>query len=141
MGYPEDFDNLLPSNKEEFTRLPHKTQVARCIHMLEAEVNNGGFHQFFLNSSGEYVPETLSALGEVGATKTRDLLKRATAVAFPGGYPTDPAAHQASLADLDDVAGALEPLDAEFYRYLEPLTDLVNAYLVRDPSSNRRRNP
>ena len=46
-----------------------------------------------------------------------------------------------SLADLDDVAGALEPLDAEFYRYLEPLTDLVNAYLVRDPSSNRRRNP
>ena len=60
MGYPEDFDDLLPSNKEEFTRLPHKTQVARCIYMLEAEVNNGGFHQFFLNSSGEYVPETLS---------------------------------------------------------------------------------
>jgi Domain of unknown function (DUF4375) len=133
MAYPKDFDDLLPANKEEFARLPHKTQVARCIHMLEAEVNNGGFHQFFLNSSGEYVPETLSALAEIGATQTRDLVKRATTVAFPGGYPADPADHRTSLAAFDEVADALDLLDTEFYRYVEPLADLVNGYLDRDP--------
>ncbi len=130
MTYPEDFDDLLPANKTEFCSLPPRIQVARCIHMLEAQVNNGGFHQFFFNSSGEYVPETLAALGQIGALKTRNLLSRAVAAAYPMGYPPDTAKHRASLASIDDVASPLELIDAEFFRYDEPLDELVNAYLT-----------
>jgi Domain of unknown function (DUF4375) len=131
MPYPEDFDDLLLPNKEEFRHLPRNAQVALCIHALEAEVNNGGFHQFFSNSSGEYVRETLAALSAVDAPKTRELLEHAIAVAFPGGYPTDAGSYQDALVDYDEVADALEVLDSRFFSYSEPLTDLVNAYLSR----------
>jgi hypothetical protein len=98
--------------------------------MLEAQVNNGGFHQFFFNLSGEYVRETLAALEHIKAPRTQALLERAVAIAYPAGYPLDAADHQEALADYDDVADALEPLDNEFFRYTEPLPDLVNAYLA-----------
>jgi hypothetical protein len=132
VAYPEDFDALLPANKVDFDRLPTKTQVARCIHMLEAQVNNGGFHQFFFNSSGEYVPETLTALGDIGAHETRALMERAVAVAYPSGYPLDARQHQEALEEFEDVASDLASLDTAFFSYTEPLADLVNAYLSRD---------
>jgi Domain of unknown function (DUF4375) len=130
--YPEDLDALMPLDKAQFARLPSRTQVACCIHMLEAEVNNDGFYGFFFNVSGEYVRETLVALERIGAPHTQALLERAVTLAFPDGYPTDAKDHQNALADYDEVADALEPLDTEFFRYPEPLADLVNAHLARD---------
>jgi hypothetical protein len=74
VSYPEDFDDLLLDTKAQFMQLAPKVQVAYCLHRLEAEVNNGGFHQFFSNSTGEYVTETMEALVEIGAMKTSELL-------------------------------------------------------------------
>ena len=129
MPYPEDFDDIVITGRDELLRYSDAEQVALCMHKLEAEVNNGGFHQFFFNSSGELVPQTLHALTEIGAPITRRLLQRAVAIAFPGGYPAEANEVADALADFDAVAEALEPLDEAFLRYDEPLTDLVNAYL------------
>ena len=128
--YPESFDDIVVTGRIDLARHPVQVQVALCVHRLEAEVNNGGFHQFFLNSSAEIVPHTLHALSVIGAPRTKRLLEEAIAVAFPSGYPADPADIQAALADFDDVADELERLDSEFCLYNEPLTDLVNAYLA-----------
>ena len=130
MSYPEDFDDLLLADKAEFRRLERKVQVAYCLHRLEAEVNNGGFHQFFSNSTGEYVTETIQALVAIGATKTSELLKRAVSIGFPGGYPSDASEYESAVADFDDVVDHLDALDQEFFRYPDPLTDLVNKYLA-----------
>jgi hypothetical protein len=127
MAYPEDFDGIMLGSKAEFRALEPRVQIACCLHRLEAEVNNGGFHQFFANS-GEYLPETLHALSAIEATATRALLERAAAVAFPDGYPVNPGGYENALADFDAVADELEPLDSEFYAYAEPLADLVNRY-------------
>jgi|RhiMethySRZTD1v2_1073278.scaffolds.fasta_scaffold184497_2 hypothetical protein len=129
MPYPEDFDDIVITGRGELLQHSDAEQVALCMHKLEAEVNNGGFHQFFFNSSGELVPQTLHALTEIGAPITRRLLERAVAIAFPGGYPAEANGVADALADFDAVAEALEPLDEAFLRYDEPLTDLVNAYL------------
>jgi len=131
--YPEDFDDIVITSRTDLERHPAPIQVALCMHRLEAEVNNGGFHQFFFNSSGEIVPHTLHALSEIGALNTKCLLEQAIAVAFPAGYPKDPANIQSALAEYDDVADKLEPLDSEFFLYAEPLSDLVNDYLGRGP--------
>jgi Domain of unknown function (DUF4375) len=131
MTYPEDFDELVVSSKAAFTLLDPQIRVVYCLHQLEAEVNNGGFHQFFSNSSGEYVRETIKALTDIGAAKTCDLLKRAVAICFPEGYPADAKNYESVVADLDDVEDDLEQLDQEFFRYAEPLADLVNEYLAR----------
>lgn len=131
MRYPEEFDDLLLSSKAEFVLLAPQIKVAYCLHQLEAEVNNGGFDQFFFNA-GEYVLETIQALHEIGAVKTGDMLKRAAAIAFPAGYPADARDYELAVADFDDVAEALETLDQEFFKYDEPLADLVNEYLATD---------
>ncbi len=131
MRYPDDFDDIVVCGQNDLLAHPQRDRVALCLHRLEAEVNNGGFHQFFLNSSGELVPETLEALTAIGANETRRLLEQAVTIAFPNGYPSDVVQVQAELADLDDVADALEPLDTKFFTYAEPLSDLVNAYLAK----------
>jgi len=131
MSYPEDFDDLLIDTKAEFMRLAPKVQVAYCLHRLEAEVNNGGFHQFFSNSTGEYVTETMRALVEIGATKTSELLKRAVSIGFPAGYPSDASQYESLVADFDDVVDELDALDQEFFKYADPLSELVNKYLAK----------
>lgn len=132
MIYPEDFDDLSVSNKAEFLRLAPKVQVAYCLHCLEAQVNNGGFEQFFSNSTGEYVAETIQALVTIGAIKSSELLKRAVSIGFPAGYPVDASQYESAVADGDDVADELDALDQEFLEYVEPLADLVNKYLENE---------
>jgi hypothetical protein len=129
--YPEDFDDLVIDSRVEFEALSEEVKVAWLVHRLEAEVNNGGFHQFFLNSSGAYVHETIAALSAIGADRTKVLLQRAVQACFPGGYPDNSEEHENFLADFDDIDGEVEPLDAAFFEYVDPLTDLTNSYLAR----------
>lgn len=131
MRYPDDFDDIVIGGRGDLLKYSPRDRVALCLHRLEAEVNNGGFHQFFFNSSGQLVPETCEALTAVGANETRRLLEQAVAIAFPNGYPADPERVREELADFDDVSDALEPLDSMFFSYFEPLSDLVNAYLAK----------
>ena len=122
----ENIDQLLLLSE------PHR--VACCIHQLEAQVNNGGFHQYFSNT-GKFVPHALSALSAVGAEKTGRLLSEAVRIAYPYGFPSDPELFQEKLADYDGVAEALWPLSQAFWQYEEPLADLVNSFLSANAGS------
>ena len=128
MIYPDDFDEIILMDLDQFATLPRQSQVACCILALEAEVGNGGLFQFFTNSSGLFVPQTLIALAEIGASKTKDLLEKAVGIAYPGGFPTDPEEYD-EVDDSDEVMEALSLLDDQFYKYDDPITDLVNKYL------------
>lgn len=44
---------------------------------LEREINNGGFNQYFYNSSGDFAHETIASLRTIGANKTADILQQA----------------------------------------------------------------
>lgn len=130
--YPDEFDQLLIDGEAELAALPTSAQVAYCMLSPEAEVNNGGFHQYFSSSSGRFFPQALSALSAlsaIGAVKTRALLEKASSIAYPNGYPNDPIRHEVDLSESDDVFDQLDELDDAFYQYEEPLTELVNAYL------------
>src|SRR5438045_3506378 len=60
-------------NRDGFQALTTAEQVAYCIDALEREVNNGGFEQFFVNSSGDTAAETVAALEGIGASKAATL--------------------------------------------------------------------
>ena len=47
----------------------NRSAVSTLIEALEAEVNNGGFDQYFYNSAGDNTAETIQALETIGATK------------------------------------------------------------------------
>ena len=65
-----------------FDTLTEPERVIFCTWQFVCEVNNGGFHQFFLNPFGEFAGETLSALEKVQMPYAASLLGRALA-AFP----------------------------------------------------------
>ena len=131
-NYPESFDFI--SKKESligFDSLSEKDQIIYSVWWLEAEVNNGGFSQYFWNSAGDHANETLSALEKVGAVKTAGLLKRAMDIAFEGVAPADREARQSLLAlNEQNKEDKLGELDSEFYEYSEDFYKLINAYIA-----------
>jgi hypothetical protein len=62
------FDGLDPVERE-----------AIALYWLEAEVMNGGFEQYFSNSSGDSVAEAIRGLGRLSCTATLAILNEAIA--------------------------------------------------------------
>jgi hypothetical protein len=120
--------------KQDFSRqsLPQKTFSA--IWAVESEVNNGGFSQYFLNSTCDSTPFVVTALETIGAPTTADICKRAIETAFPNGLPrSEDAIRSAAASFTDEILAALEPLDQEFFSYPHNLTDLLFAYVSCHP--------
>ena len=78
------FDNILENfpddYKKEYETLLTFSKARQAIYMiwcLEAEVNNGGFNQYYFNPSGQFANLTPDALKLIGADKFSDLVIRA----------------------------------------------------------------
>ncbi len=120
--------------KEDFALQSLPQKVFSAIWAVESEVNNGGFSQYFSNSSAESASFVAEALETIGAPKTADICKRAIAAAFPAGLPRAPEAIRLFAADFpDEILEKLEPLDQEFFAYPHSLTDLLFAYVSEHP--------
>ncbi len=104
--------------------------VRQLIEDLEAELNNGGFDQFFFNSAGDRTFETIVALEAIGATHTASIV-RAAASKFPGGLPSsDRDVRQEQLESVSPELDAFEAEDEAFLVYTEDLGTLVSIYAV-----------
>ncbi len=102
--------------------------VKDLVWELEAEVNNGGFHQFFFNSAGDRTADTIRALKVIGAVRTAEIVGEAAAM-FPGGMPSaDRYKRQNQLEQVSPNGDEFDSLDERFYRYEEDLESLVEAY-------------
>jgi len=109
----------------DFDDLSRAEQVFRVIWELEAEVNNGGFHQYFSNSSGDSAFAVVDALKGVGAHHAARIARSAP--------PRDRTQRQHLLDSLGPEQRALlESLDEEFYRYPDNLTELLYGYVKRN---------
>jgi hypothetical protein len=116
--------------KEEFARQSLPQKVFSAIWAVESEVNNGGFSQYFLNSSAESASFVAEALETIGAPKTAAICDRAITTAFPAGLPPTAEIIQSMAADFsDEILEKLEPIDQEFFAYPHNLTDLLFAYV------------
>lgn len=107
--------------KHGFAGLTEPERVFLCVWSLEAEVNNGGFSQFFENSAGDYASATAAALRSVGAPEMAALVERAMAPFGPEGPPADRGQRQKALNALPASARELwGELDKEFYGLASP---------------------
>jgi hypothetical protein len=114
-----------------FAALSEAEQTVYCLDALEREVNNGGFSQFFLNSSGDTALETVAALERLGAAHTAGLVRRAVSV-FPGARPSaDRDAREKQMDALPESASALwSELDRAFLEYRDNLAALERQYVT-----------
>ena len=71
--------------KDNFSAQSIPQKIFSCVWALEAEVNNGGFSQYFFNSSRETAGFVVEALKVIGASKTAQLCEQAISAAFPSG--------------------------------------------------------
>ena len=103
------------------------------VQILDDEVHNGGFHQFFSNSSGDYAHETLAGLVEIGAAAAAKVLQEAIR-AFPSKRaPADRGERNDQLDQVD--AQLLDALDDRYYALRDDGTEdfpaLILAYMKR----------
>ena len=70
--YEKEYETVISWNKSR--------QAIYMIWALEAEVNNGGYNQFYFNSSGQFYKHLPEALRLVGAKKFADLTEKANKI-------------------------------------------------------------
>ncbi|MBR9778138.1 MAG: DMP19 family protein [Cytophagales bacterium] len=71
-NYEKEYETVMTWNKSR--------QAIYLIWLLEAEVNNGGYNQFYFNSSGQFYNEIPAALKLVGANKFANMTERANKI-------------------------------------------------------------
>lgn len=116
--------------------LPEHLQVTYTVIIFDQQVFNGGFHQYFFNSYGQFAYLTIDNLRLIKAFKAADLLERATNLVnadqislnefrrkiFDRDFP--------KIVDFDDeLFDALSVLDDEYYALEENLEQLLVDYL------------
>lgn len=118
-----------------FSNLTEPESVFIFIDMLERQVNNGGFDQFFFNSSGDYAHEICSAYEKIKAYKTANLIETAIK-AFPVlPVPKDTEVRREYMPDInDEISKVWDDLDNKFYEYEENIAGLLIEYVKQNSS-------
>ena len=110
--------------------LSERDKVVAAVFALEAEVNNGGFDQFFYNSAGDFAWFTPDALTMIGAEKTALIVEKANSVFGEKGPSPDRDKRfevmQSFGEKYDEFWGEL---DDQFYEYPHDLYALLEKYL------------
>lgn len=106
-------------------------RIFYCIQNCEREINNGGFKQFYYNSSGDLAHETYYSLRVVGAYRTSEIVQRANDQ-FPGrAVPKERADRQKILEQIQDKSGEVwKELDQQFINCDEDL-NAINLDFIR----------
>jgi hypothetical protein len=83
---------------------------------LEREVNNGGFNQYFINSSGDFAHETINSLRTIGANHTADILQSAIDQFLDKQVPRDRDERIELVGQVEETAyEKWEELDQKFF--------------------------
>lgn len=118
---------------DDIDKLSLQEQVFFITQRLEAEVNNGGFSQFFYNSSGNFANELFDSFVTIGAEKTAQICKKAVEI-FGCKIPTDRAERDAFLDQMltDNINAVLHECDNMFYECLDNIEELNYQYIIKN---------
>ncbi len=124
-------DNMETLNEEQ--RILYITQA------LEMEVNNGGFAQFFFNSSGMFANELVSSFEKIGAIKTAEICKKAISI-YGDKVPTDRDEREDIITPDDEkeeerIEEILNECDDAFFEYEDDLVELNYQFIINNKES------
>jgi hypothetical protein len=108
-------------------------RIVLAIEALEREVNNGGYDQFFLNSSRTYAGEVEQALRTIGCPEQAEIARRAVAALRTRGTVkgtlTSEAVETGLAAGGDALSEELKSLDDEYFACEEPIAERLFAFV------------
>ena len=108
--------NVICAYGEDLSKLNDSQRYLYLSQTVYDEVNNGGFAQYFSNSSGDYAHESIEALIQIGDQKAAELLRKAIDQ-FPGSIiPKDRDERNVIIDKISEKAdSAWFKLDDKFY--------------------------
>jgi uncharacterized protein DUF4375 len=123
-----DLDNYICALCEwgnDIPALNYPQMVFYFNQELEREVNNGGFDQYFQNSSGRYANDTVDTLKLIGANGTAKILESAIEM-FPDKIvPIDEDLREEIYQQINVKASEhWGKLDEQFFKYEDNLNEL-----------------
>ncbi|MBE6870440.1 MAG: DUF4375 domain-containing protein [Ruminococcaceae bacterium] len=121
---------------EDVSVLSEAERIFYITQTLEMEVNNGGFSQFFYNSSGNFSNELVSAFTMIGANATAAICQKAIS-AFGRDIPVDKDEREEMLDKLesDEIDRILEECDGAFLDYEDNLNELNYNFVMKNKES------
>ena len=118
---------------EDMSALSEAERIFYITQTLEMEVNNGGFSQFFYNSSGNFSNELVVAFTAIGANATAAICQKAIS-AFGRDIPVDRDEREEMLDELesDEFDEILEKCDNAFCDYEDNLNELNYNFVMKN---------
>ena len=131
-----ELDNYICALCEWGSNLPALSQPQIVFYFnqeLEREINNGGFDQYFHNTSGGYANDTIATLTLIGATKTAKILESAIEMFPDNNVPTDKWLRNDILESIRDKAtSSWEELEVQFFKYEDDLNTLNMEFVKKN---------
>ena len=119
---------------EWFKSLTLLQQICFPTQWLCNEVYNGGFHQYFGNTTGLHAPEAVSGFRVLGLDDIAEIAEKAISV-FGNDYPRDRAVREAFLDGIegDDISewNPFFKLDDVFYEAIKQ-SKIMSIYIIRN---------
>lgn len=124
---------------DNMENLNEKERVFYITQVLEMEVNNGGFPQFFFNSSGMFANELVASFEAIGAKKTSEICKKAISI-YGNEVPMDREKREELLTSDDEeedekIEALLNECDDEFFEYEDDLLELNYQFILKNKDS------
>jgi len=95
-----------------FARVPRPVGLLFAAHFCQSEVCNGGFDQFFSNSTGVLAPEAIEGFKTIGQDIVAEIIHEACSL-FGEPFPRERSLRQGKLKAIDSEL--LDSLDQRFY--------------------------
>ena len=121
--------------RAEQRRISAEERIVLAVEGLEREVNNGGYAQFFTNSSKEFVDVIVDALLAIGCPAAADITRQAIKGLNIAGESSAEKAEAAVLSNDEAILRLLEDCDARFAANSEAIGNQLFSWI----KSNRRR--
>lgn len=120
--------------REGSQSLTEEERIVLAVEALEREVNNGGYGQFFVNSSREFTPIIVAALQRIGCKKTAAITQKAVR-ALGASNLTEDAIDAAMAADDESRLAKLNRCDDSYYKSTEPIAERLLAFIEVNKSN------
>jgi len=108
--------------------LTEEERVVLAVEAMEREVNNGGYDQFFVNSSREFAPMIVTALQRIGCKKTAAITQRAIK-AISASALTPEAIGEVMAANNEKRQEKLARCDDSYYKSSEPIAERLFSFV------------
>lgn len=120
------------ANNIGLNRLNNSEKILLCVWELEAEINNGGFEQYYFNSRGNNALFAPTALREIGAGHTAKIVDQANQKFGSAGPSGNREKRQTQLETIDAKdKKAFDDYDKSFLAYRDDISELLKQFTAK----------